>query len=83
MISEVTLAVVLLVAAGLLVRTIVAFHSVNPGFDSSNVLTMRVSLTTPRFQKPAGVADLVQDTKSRKSALPGVEVSGYTCRLPL
>lgn len=81
-ISEVTLAVVLLVGAGLLVRTIVAIHSINPGFDASNVLTMRVSLTTPRFQKPAGVAGLVQNSISRIRALPDVEFAASTCCLP-
>jgi putative ABC transport system permease protein len=57
-VSEVMLAMVLLVGAGLLVRTIVALRSVNPGFDARHVMTMRISLITPRFQKAAGVADL-------------------------
>jgi predicted permease len=72
-----------LVAAGLLVRTIIAIRSVNPGFDANNVVTMRVSLTAPRFQKAAGVAALVEDSISRLRALPGVAFAATTCCLPL
>jgi putative ABC transport system permease protein len=82
-VGEVTLAVVLLVGAGLLVRTILALGSVNPGFDSRNVLTMRISLATPHFQKAAAVAELVRDSLQRISALPGVESAAFTCCLPI
>jgi putative ABC transport system permease protein len=57
-ISEVSLALVLLVGSALLIRTFVALHAVNPGFDAHNVITMEMSLTGPRFEKTAGLAQL-------------------------
>src|SRR5579863_7934998 len=48
-ISEVLMAVVLLIGSALLIRTFVALHSVNPGFDAHNVVTMEMSLTGSRF----------------------------------
>jgi predicted permease len=57
-ISEVSLALVLLVGSALLIRTFLALHGVHPGFDSHNVLTLEMSLTGARFQKTAGVAEL-------------------------
>ena len=53
-VTEVALALVLLVGSALLIRTAVALAHVNPGFDATNVLTMRMSLTGPRFQERAG-----------------------------
>jgi putative ABC transport system permease protein len=82
-VSEVTLAVILLVGAGLLIHTLIALRSVNPGFDAHNVLTMQMSLTGPRFQKASGVADLVRDSLQRISALPGVMSAAYTYCLPV
>ncbi|HMC59181.1 MAG TPA: ABC transporter permease, partial [Candidatus Solibacter sp.] len=81
--GEVVLAVVLLAGAGLLIRTLVALRSVNPGFDPHHVLTLRVSLTGARFQKAAGVAELVRDSVQRIGALPGVVSAASTCCLPV
>ena len=50
-VSEVSLALVLLVGAALLIRTYIALRAVDPGFDPQNVLTMRMSLTGGRFAK--------------------------------
>ena len=82
-ISEVSLALVLLIGAALLIRTFIALRGVNPGFDPHNVLTMEMSLTGDRFQKTAGVAQLVRDGRERLNAIPGVEDSASTCCLPL
>jgi putative ABC transport system permease protein len=82
-IGEVTLALVLLVGAGLLIRTFLALRSVNPGFDARNVFTMQVSLTDRRFQKSANVVELARDSIQRISALPGVTSVASTCCLPL
>ena len=82
-ISEVSLALVLLVGAALLIRTFMALHSVNPGFDPHNVLTLEMSLTGDRFQKTAGVAQLSREGRERLNAIPGVEVSASTCCLPI
>lgn len=82
-ISEVSLAVVLLIGAALLIRTFIALRHVNPGFDAHNVLTMQMSLTSDRYQKTAGVAQLALDGRERVAAIPGVEAVTSTCCLPL
>lgn len=81
--AEMALALVLLVGAALLIRTFLAVRQVNPGFDARNVLTMRMSLTGPQFEKPAGVTQLFLDGVRRIRALPGVEVAASTCCVPL
>ncbi len=82
-ISEVSLALILLIGAALLIRTFVALRHVNPGFDAHDVLTLEMSLTGDRFQKTAGVAQLSRDGRERLGTIPGVEVSASTCCLPL
>jgi putative ABC transport system permease protein len=82
-ISEISLAMVLLIGAALLIRTFLALHQVNPGFDPHKLLTMEMSLTGDRFQKTAGVAELVRNGRERLNAIPGVEVSASTCCLPM
>ena len=82
-IAEVALALLLLVGSALLIRTSLALSAVNPGFDSNNVLTMRMSLTGPRFLKADGVERLVRDAVTRLRALPGVELASATCCIPL
>jgi putative ABC transport system permease protein len=82
-ITEMALAVVLLVGAGLMIRTFGVLRSVDPGFDSHNVLTMEMSLTGARFEKTAGVNQLVHDAQRRIQTLPGAESFASTCCLPL
>jgi putative ABC transport system permease protein len=82
-VSEMGLALVLLVGAALLIRTFLALRAVDPGFDARNVLTMRMSLTGTRFTKTAGVAQLIRDGVERLDALTGVEVAAATCCVPL
>lgn len=82
-ISEVTLALVLLVGTGLLIRSFVALRSINPGFEPRDVLTMQIPLTDQRFQKTARVAELVRDSIQRFNSLPGVTSAAFTCCLPL
>ncbi len=60
-----------------------ALRDVNPGFDSHNILTMRMSLTGPRFLKSSGVEQMVRDGVERLGALPGVELASATCCVPL
>ena len=74
-ISEVSLALVLLVSAALLIRTFIALHGVGAGFDPHNVLTMEMSLNGQRYQNSAGIAQLLQDGRERLNALPGVEIA--------
>lgn len=82
-ISEMGLALVLLVGAALFIRTFVALRAVNPGFDAHQVVTMRMSLTGERFQKTSAVAQVIRDGADRLKVLPGVEVASATCCVPL
>jgi len=82
-VSEVSLALVLLIGAALLIRTFIALHGVDPGFDAHNVLTMEMSLTGARYETTAGVAQLSHDGRARLDAIPGVEDSAFTCCLPI
>jgi putative ABC transport system permease protein len=82
-VSEVSLALVLLVGSALLIRTFVALRGVDPGFNPHNVLTLEMSLTGDRFQKTTGVAQLGHDGLERLKAIPGVEDATFTCCLPL
>lgn len=82
-VSEIALAIILLVGAALLIRTSVALAGVNPGFDASHVLTMRMSLTGPRFLQTAGVELMAREGVERLRALPGVVSAAATCCIPL
>src|SRR4029079_3132393 len=81
-IVEVALAVVLLVGAALLIRTSVALRRVDTGVTTTDVLTMRMSLSGPRFLEAAGVERMVKDGVERLQAIPGVEVASATCGVP-
>jgi putative ABC transport system permease protein len=82
-ISEMALALVLLIGSALLIRSFIALRAVNPGFDPHNVLTLRMSLTGTRFVNTAAVDGLIRDAVQRIDALPGVEVAGSSYALPL
>ncbi len=82
-ITEVALALVLLAGAALLIRTLVAMRTVNPGFDPHNVLTMQMSLTGPRFKKTAAVAEMVRQAEQQVGSIPGVIAIAASASLPL
>ena len=82
-ITEVALALVLLIGAALLIRTAVALGRVDPGFDASHVLTMRMSLTGPQFEKAEAVDRLISTGVERLRSLPGVVNASATCCVPL
>ncbi len=81
--TEVALAVVLLVGSALLIRTSLALSAVNPGFETDNILTMKMSLSGPVYTKTAAVERLVRDGTERLRAIPGVLVASATCCVPL
>jgi putative ABC transport system permease protein len=82
-VSEVALSLVLLIGAGLMIRSLWELRKVQPGFDSHNVLTMAVPLPRNRFPSPAGEISFFQDALTRVRALPGVESAGLIDDLPL
>ncbi|HXE14486.1 MAG TPA: ABC transporter permease [Bryobacteraceae bacterium] len=82
-VSEMSLAIVLLIGAALLIRSYLALRTVDPGFTAHNVLTMQMSLTGPRFETTAGVAQMVRTAVEQMETIPGVEGAGTTAALPL
>lgn len=82
-VSEVALALMLVVGAALLIRTFMKLQAVDPGFDTHNVLTMAMSLSGERFQKTAGVAQVIQYGTERLDAIPGATTTAAACCLPL
>jgi hypothetical protein len=80
--SEVSLALVLLIGAALLIRTFISLRAMSPGFDSHHVLTAEMSMTGARLHTTAGIAQLSHDARRRLNAIPGVEVSASTVWLP-
>ncbi len=85
-VAEVALALVLLIGAGLMIKSFGRLLSVDPGFDANNVLTMRVPLPalpgTPYAEAPQRAA-FYRQTLSRVAALPGVESASAISLLPL
>jgi putative ABC transport system permease protein len=81
--AEVALAVVLLVGAGLLIRSFLHLMRVDPGFDPQNVLTMNISLPDSRYQSVGSMIAFEQQALERLSALPGVKSAGGVFGLPL
>jgi putative ABC transport system permease protein len=82
-VSEIALALTLLVGAGLLVKSFVGLRSVNPGFDPANVLTLRIDLARARYAKPEQAAAFFGELQRRVAGLPGVEAAGMVSELPL
>jgi putative ABC transport system permease protein len=81
-VAEVAIALVLLVSAGLLVRSFGKLLDVKPGFDPQNVLTLRLSLPGAQYDKATKVAAFYDDVLARVSALPGVVHAGAAFQTP-
>jgi putative ABC transport system permease protein len=82
-VGEVALAFVLLVAAGLMMRSVFELLDVDPGFDSSNVLTAGLPLTTTQYPDPAALNAYLDSLTAAVGAAPGVKGVALTTALPL
>jgi putative ABC transport system permease protein len=82
-VTEVALALVLLVGAALLIRTFVGLRSVNPGLDPRHVLTLQTSLAGGAYSTTARVDDLTTRVVRRIEDLPGVEAAASAIALPV
>ena len=80
---QLAIAVALLIGAGLLLRTIMALNSVDPGFATRNVLVMRVDLPRVKYTSSERVLSFCRELTSRLGALPGVEATGVGSSLLL
>ena len=82
-VAELALAVVLLLAAGLLVRSFNKLVAVDLGFDRENVLTTRIALPRSSYAKPQQVQAFYDDLLQRVKSLPGVQSAGMINHTPL
>jgi putative ABC transport system permease protein len=82
MVSEVSLAIVLLVGAGLLIRSFVKLLDVDPGYSAENLLTARLQLP-PRYSEKLRRVQFYEQTLQRIAELPGVTAAAATSHLPL
>jgi predicted permease len=82
-VSEMTLSLMLLIGAGLLIRSFVRLQSVPPGFTTDRVLTMEVAATGPKYREDKPVVNFYKEIESRIAQLPGVVAEGVVSVLPL
>ena len=81
-VAEVALGLVLLVGAGLMMRSFASLTNVHPGFDPNNVLTARITLSGPAYEDTEASRRYVSQTLERLKALPGVESSALVAPMP-
>ena len=82
-IFECAVAVVLLIGAGLLIRSFVELLKTNPGFKSDGVLTMRFDLSRKKYDTPEKAEQFFRGLETQTARLPGVEAVGLVTELPL
>jgi putative ABC transport system permease protein len=82
-VSEIALALVLLIGAGLLMKSFVHLQNVNPGFNAKNVVTAELSLPLLKYPRGKPVIDFYAEVLRRVRALPGVQTAAFTNVLPL
>jgi putative ABC transport system permease protein len=82
-VAETAIAVVLLVGAGLLIRSFVRLQEVNVGFNRTHLLTASISLPRSQYTKPEQWTSFSDEIMERMKAIPGVEEAGVALPLPL
>ena len=82
-VAEIALALVLLVGAGLLMKSFARLQNVDPGFNPQNVLTAEIDLPESKYPEGKPVRDFYAELDRRIRGLPGVQASGFTWILPL
>ena len=83
MVGEMALALVLLIGAGLMVRSFVALQQVRPGFDPYGVHTFRTAFPTVKYPNGASRLAFLKQMEEQLRAIPGVTDVGFTTQLPL
>lgn len=82
-VTEIALAVVLLVGAGLMLKSLWRLMQVNLGFDPNNLLTMTIVLPASKYTEPGRILNFHEQLQTRLSTLPGVMGTGTVDILPL
>lgn len=80
---EIALSLMLLIGAGLLIRSYRSIQNASPGFDPNGVLSLRLSLPAVRYTTPESVYNFYKQLGERVGRLPGVEAVGMNLTLPL
>lgn len=81
--SELALSLMLLIGAGLLIRSFARLQAVAPGFTTSHVLTMEVAASGPKYKDDKPLANFYREIETRIAHLPGVVAQGTVSVLPL
>jgi putative ABC transport system permease protein len=81
-VAQVSLALVLLVGSGLMIRTFQSLRRVDPGFDSRDALTLRIAIPESQVKDPVAAIQMEQAILEKIRALPGVTSVGLTTRIP-
>lgn len=81
-IAEIALSLVLLIGAGLMIKSFAALQKVNVGFKSDNLVTMQLSLPGSRYRDRAQIISFYQQLLQRVEAIPGVESAATNISLP-
>lgn len=82
-VGQVALSLLLLIGAGLLLRSFGKLLQVDPGFDAHNLLAMNISLPTVKYAKPEQQIAFFDEVLRRVRALPGVRDAAISAALPL
>jgi putative ABC transport system permease protein len=82
-VSEIALSVILLVGAGLLLRSFLRLSGVDPGYEYRNAITIEVAIRSAAFPEDAGVIQYQKRALAELAALPGVTAVGAASALPL
>ncbi len=82
-VAEMALALILLVSAGLLIKSFAQLQQVNPGFRPEGVISMQLTLPEAKYKEPQQRQEFFRQLMERVKALPGVEAAGATNVLPL
>lgn len=82
-VAEVALSLVLLIGAGLLIRSYYYLQSASPGFNPNGVLSLRLSLPTTRYATPESVYNFYKQLNEKVKQLPGIDFIGTNYSLPL
>jgi len=82
-VSELALSVVLLIGAGLMLRSLVRLTTVDPGFDADGQLTFSVVMMPRKYPDESSMLSLSERLSSQLASLPGVQHAGFTTHLPL
>jgi putative ABC transport system permease protein len=80
---EVALAFILLVVSGLVMRSFFSIMNVDTGFDSTNLVTMRLPIPLERFPEPDRLNGYLREIRTAVDAVPGVRATAYSCAPPL